>query len=103
MPEWKDDDLLTAQQFATYLQVSQRRLRELIMERRVPLPLKLAGTTRWKWQTIREWVAAIETLQRLGIDLKPDDENRRDAAESGDLRRFAAEEQNTDCDKPKKR
>ena len=103
MPDWKDEDLLTVQQFASYLQVSQRRLRELIAERRVPTPIKLAGTTRWRWRTICEWVNAVETLQQLGIDQNADDENRRNAAESGDLRRFAADDENTDCDRPKKR
>lgn len=77
-----DEDLLTYAELAKYLGVSVRRLRQKVAERKCPEPLRLAGSTRWKWRTIREWTEAVDTLKRLG--LVPDDDSEGGSFVPGD-------------------
>lgn len=74
MTDYADEDLLTATDLAKYLGVTPRRLRQKIVRKLVPAPIRLAGSLRWKWRTIREWTEAVDCLHRLGIDLESIDE-----------------------------
>jgi predicted DNA-binding transcriptional regulator AlpA len=82
-----DNTLLTVADLAKMLQLSQRRVREMVLEGECPSPFKLGGAVRWRWGTIRKWVEAVEflTAMRQGKTTET-----RKAAKSGEERRSAA-------------
>lgn len=57
-----DNDLeeplvITAAQLAKLLQVSLRTLWRLNSAKRLPAPVRLGGTVRWRFDEIRIWIA----------------------------------------------
>jgi excisionase family DNA binding protein len=82
-----DDSLLTVADLAKLLQLSQRRVREMVTQGECPSPFRLGGAVRWRWVTIRKWVEAVEFLTNMR---QGNTKSRRKAAKSGEERRSAA-------------
>ncbi len=57
-PEYDDDvQLISAERLAGMIEVSERTLWRWLSARRVPAPLRVGGTVRWRLQTIKDWIA----------------------------------------------
>jgi predicted DNA-binding transcriptional regulator AlpA len=65
VPAWKDDELLTQAQVAAHMGISDRALRDLVREGQFPRPIRWMGMKRWRWATVRTWIAAVELVQAL--------------------------------------
>ena len=48
--------LISAEHLAGMLQISERTLWRWLSARRVPAPLRVSGTVRWRLQEIKEWI-----------------------------------------------
>lgn len=48
--------LINAEEFATMLGVSERTLWRLLSADKLPQPLRLGGSTRWRLEEVRRWV-----------------------------------------------
>jgi excisionase family DNA binding protein len=48
--------LLTKKQLAAMLQLSQRTVYRMAMEKRLPQPIKLGSAIRWRQDTIQDWI-----------------------------------------------
>lgn len=48
--------LLTKKELAEMLQLSQRTVYRMVMEKRLPQPIKLGVSVRWRQETIQEWI-----------------------------------------------
>ena len=51
------DTLLTAEDLAQMLKVSERTLWRLLSAGRVPNPVRIGGSTRWRLVEVQEWIA----------------------------------------------
>lgn len=74
----------------TYLDMKDRAFRDLRKAGEFPEPLRLGHSIRWRWGTVREWLRAVETVQRLTPRMMGG-RKRRKPAESGKDRQSSAE------------
>lgn len=51
------DTLLTAEDLAQMLKVSERTLWRLLSAGRIPNPVRIGGSTRWRLAEVQEWIA----------------------------------------------
>lgn len=56
-PELSEPLLITAAEVAHLLNVSTRTLWRLLSAGRVPRPVRLGGTVRWRLDEVRNWIA----------------------------------------------
>ena len=58
--------LITADEVAAMLDISTRTLWRLVSARKVVLPVKLGGSTRWRLAEVESWVASGCPIPALG-------------------------------------
>ena len=56
-PDSECVQLISAERFAEMIEISQRTLWRWLSARRVPVPIKVGGTVRWRLQEIKDWIA----------------------------------------------
>jgi len=49
--------LLTPEDLAKMLKVSERTLWRLLSARKIPAPVRIGGSTRWRLAEVQEWIA----------------------------------------------
>lgn len=49
--------LITAKEFAQKLNVSLRQIWRMLSEGRIPQPVRLGGTVRWRLAEVKSWIA----------------------------------------------
>jgi hypothetical protein len=88
--EWGENDLLTIQDFAKYMRLSVRSLRERLAEGDAPAPVdNLAKTPRWLWRDIRDWVGHARWSRELAV---------RNTAKGGETRRSVPKSDEQHCE-----
>lgn len=85
-----DEDLLDAADFAKYLGISARQLRDRVRARKVPRPVRYAGGPRWKWRVIRQWTEAVEFFRLHNLELEEEPAVETEEEISGSLRQVPA-------------
>lgn len=65
MPEWSDDKLLTAREFADYLGVKGTPFKEARRRGEIPEPIHIGTSPRWRWGDVKEWARAMAIVKRM--------------------------------------
>ena len=52
-----DDTLITADDLAKMLKLSERTLWRLLSGGKIPEPVRIGGSTRWRLAEVQEWIA----------------------------------------------
>lgn len=47
---------LSVKDLATLLRLSERQIRKLLAEQRLPEPIRVGGSIRWRRSTVQEWL-----------------------------------------------
>lgn len=66
----QDNDLLSHTDLARYLGVSEKTLERMVADRSCPKPVTISKQERWRWQTIRRWIEAVEFVQSHNIVIR---------------------------------
>lgn len=91
MTDRDDDDLLTVNEILQHLDMKDRAFLELRRAGGFPPPVRIGNSARWRWQTIREWVKAVELIQSLTPKMVGG-KNRQKPAKTGEDRQSSAGE-----------
>jgi len=67
--EWSDDKLLTVQEFQAHLGLKESAFREKLRAQELPPPIRVGGSVRWRWGTIKMWIQAVETVGAMSPGL----------------------------------
>ena len=58
VPLEEESLLIPAERFAKMMQISTRTLWRLLSARRIPEPVRIGGSVRWRLDQVKQWIAS---------------------------------------------